>query len=231
MGTAAPKTAPIEILREPAVSLPGMAIGEEVICDYSSLRLSLKRHPLDLLRPNLKHSGAVPAERLLKLQTGNRVNVAGLVICRQRPGTASGVIFMTLEDETGIANIVVWPKMFEHYRKVVLRSRLIGVTGKVEREGLVIHVIADGLVDMSDRLMLLAEGRDLPVEHKITAQKWGTANFDAVNLGRMLAGSRRSPVPGVGPPWSGEGRADQAHTEPSDQRLSLKRSFPSHDFH
>ena len=208
-----------------------MAVGEEVICDYSSLRLSLKHHPLELLRPNLQHSGAVPAKRLLQLKTGSRVNVAGLVICRQRPGTASGVIFMTLEDETGIANIVVWPKMFERFRKVVLRSRLIGVTGKVEREGLVIHVIADGLVDMSDRLMLLAAGRELPREHKTTAQKWGTANFDAVNLGRMLAGSRRSPAPGARPLWSGEGRADQAHTEPSDQRFSLKRSFPSHDFH
>ena len=227
----APETAPIEILREPEVSLPAMAVGEEVICDYSSLRLSLKHHPLELLRPNLQHSGAVPAKRLLQLKTGSRVNVAGLVICRQRPGTASGVIFMTLEDETGIANIVVWPKMFERFRKVVLRSRLIGVTGKVEREGLVIHVIADGLVDMSDRLMLLAAGRELPREHKTTAQKWGTANFDAVNLGRMLAGSRRSPAPGARPLWSGEGRADQAHTEPSDQRFSLKRSFPSHDFH
>ena len=230
-GAAPSENTPIEILREPEVDLPAMAVGEEVICDYSSLRLSLKHHPLDLLRPNLQNSGAIPAKRLLKLQSGNRVNVAGLVICRQRPGTASGVIFMTLEDETGVANIVVWPKMFERFRKVVLRSRLIGVTGKVEREGLVIHVIADGLVDMSDRLLMLADGRELPHEHKSKAQKWGTANFNAVNLGRMLAGSRRSPMPGGRPLWSGEGRADQAHTEPSDQRLNLKRSFPSHDFH
>ena len=83
--------------------------------------------------------------------------MAGLVITRQRPGTASGVIFATLEDETGIANVIVWSKLFERYRKETLAARLLCVTGELQREGIVIHVIAKRLVDMTDRLMALME--------------------------------------------------------------------------
>lgn len=137
---------------EPAIALPPMALGEEVVEDYAATRLSLKRHPLALLRPALLRTRHVEAGRLAHVAAGTRVRVAGLVIGRQRPGTASGVIFMTLEDETGIANIVVWPRMLERYRKAVLRSRLLSVAGKVEREGLVVHVIAARLVDMTGRL-------------------------------------------------------------------------------
>ena len=146
---------PHEIGPEPEVELPAMTLGEEVINDYSSLKLTLKTHPLALLRPMLAAKRFVPNRTLERTPAGRWVRVAGLVVCRQRPGTASGVIFMTIEDESAIANIIVWPCVFERFRKVVLRGRLIGVVGKVEREGAVIHVIADRLFDYSDRLAQL----------------------------------------------------------------------------
>ncbi|MEE8334047.1 MAG: OB-fold nucleic acid binding domain-containing protein, partial [Alphaproteobacteria bacterium] len=141
---------------EPAVTLPEMAPGEAVSHDYAALRLSLKHHPLELLRDELAREGVIPAAALADTQPGRIVTVAGLAITRQRPGTASGVIFITLEDETGIANLIVWPKLFERYRKETLGARLLLVSGELQREGLVIHVIARRLRDLTDRLMALA---------------------------------------------------------------------------
>ncbi|OAN50106.1 error-prone DNA polymerase [Magnetospirillum moscoviense] len=140
--------------REPAVSLPTMGLGEEVVHDYASLRLSLKAHPLALLRPNLDSAGVRPAADLARRQ-GGRIAVAGLVLVRQRPGTASGVIFLTLEDESGIANIVVWPTMFEAARKAVLTGRLLRIDGTIQREGPVVHVVAKTILDMTGALGLL----------------------------------------------------------------------------
>ena len=149
---------------EPAVSLPLAALGEEVIDDYAALKLTLRSHPLALLRSELAAQAAVPASRLSDHPPDTYVTVAGLVICRQRPGTASGVIFATLEDEDGIANLVIWPKVFERYRKVVMRARLMLATGRLQREGLVIHVIVTRLVDLSHRLDALAEGQSRPLD-------------------------------------------------------------------
>ena len=138
---------------EPDVKFPPLSVGEDVGGDYRHLRLSLKQHPVALLRDRLgKAQGIVPNEaQLSKTRSGRRVEVAGLVLNRQQPGTASGVIFMTIEDETGIANIVVWPRVFERFRRPLLGSRLLAVEGKVERDesGFVIHVIADRLTDLS----------------------------------------------------------------------------------
>ena len=136
---------------EPAVTLPRMTLGQEVIEDYLSLRLSLRAHPLELLRPRLPES--LPHDRLAEA-TG-RVAVTGLVITRQRPGTASGVVFLTLEDETGVANIVVWKKTYETFRKAVIAGRLIRVTGRIQREGAVTHVIAERIEDISALLSSL----------------------------------------------------------------------------
>ncbi len=136
----------------PPIPLPPMALGEQVIEDYRTLRLSLKAHPMALLRTQLDAQGMVPSARLAELADGGRVEVAGLVICRQRPGTASGVIFVTLEDESGVANLVVWPRVFERYRRAALGARLLGVRGKLQRQGLVIHVIAERLYDLSHHL-------------------------------------------------------------------------------
>ncbi len=141
---------------EAPVALPEMAPGEEVAHDYAALRLSLKAHPLALLRDRLDRERVTPAARLAGMKDGARVTVCGLAIVRQRPGTASGVIFVTLEDETGIANLVVWPRVFERFRREVMGARLVRVTGRLQREGIVIHVVADRLDDLTDRLRALA---------------------------------------------------------------------------
>ncbi len=146
---------PAEVADEPAVRLPAMALGEHVIEDYATLRLSLKAHPCALLRNELAALRVTPAARLARLPNDRRLTVAGLVLVRQRPGTAKGVIFATLEDETGTANCIVWPDVFARYRRVVLTAQLLGVTGRLQREGMVIHVIADQLVDLSRYLALL----------------------------------------------------------------------------
>ena len=135
---------------EPAVRLPVAGLGEEVINDYRTVRLSLKEHPMALLRPRLHDT--VPSSALATLANDAWVTAAGVVTCRQRPGTASGVIFMTLEDETGFANIIVWPKIFERFRKAVLGGRVVAVTGRLQKEGIVIHVVANRVVDLSHRL-------------------------------------------------------------------------------
>ncbi len=141
---------------EPATDLPAMSLGEHVVEDYSSLRLSLKAHPLTFLRARLAAEGMVANARLMQIENGRRVTVAGLVLVRQRPGSARGVIFATLEDETGTANVIVWPTVFEAYRRQVLGARLLAVTGKLQREGIVIHVVAEHLVDMTARLAGIA---------------------------------------------------------------------------
>ena len=144
---------------EPAVALPAMSLGEEVTADYNHLRLSLKAHPLSLLRPRLKRERVLHNRDLAALKDGQRAKLAGIVLVRQQPGTAKGVIFMTLEDETGVANIVLWPDVFARFRREAVGSRVLGVEGKVQRDpsGYVIHVIADRLVDLSHRLAALAQ--------------------------------------------------------------------------
>jgi error-prone DNA polymerase len=137
---------------EADVALPPMPLGEHVVEDYRHLKLSLKSHPLALLRSTLQARRIVPCDDLATMRTGQRVSVAGLVTVRQRPGTASGVIFMTLEDETAVANIVVWPKIFEVFRSVVLGARLVSVTGTVQSDQGVIHVIAQRLDDLTSIL-------------------------------------------------------------------------------
>jgi error-prone DNA polymerase len=146
--------------QEPDADLPPMPPGESVVADYKALSLSLKAHPLSFLRPGLDRRGAVPAQRLGDIRDGAMVEVAGLVLVRQRPGTASGVIFATLEDETGVSNIVIWSKVFEANRKAVLASRLLAVRGRLQRQGLVIHVIAQQFTDMTPDLIRIANGHD-----------------------------------------------------------------------
>ncbi len=139
---------------EPAVTLPAMSMGQEVSEDYRHLSLSLKTHPMALLRETMAAQGIVPSGRLKELRDGARAQVAGIVLIRQQPGTASGVIFVTLEDETGVANIVVWPRIFQQFRRELLGSQLMGVTGLVQRDesGYVIHLVADRLADLSSHL-------------------------------------------------------------------------------
>ncbi len=147
-----------EIIEEPDVVLPAMHLGEEVVEDYVSMRLSLRAHPMELLRPSMPD--LLPHDKLLCTVRTGQVNICGLVITRQRPGTASGVIFLTLEDETGVSNVVVWPKIYERFRRVVMAGRLLRVTGHLQRDGIVVHLIAQDFQDMSHRLVDLGHPMD-----------------------------------------------------------------------
>ncbi len=146
---------------EPDVHLPAMPLGEQVVHDYATMRLSLKAHPVSFLRSYLDARRVVTNAQLdsESVRDGTRVNLAGLVLVRQRPGTASGVIFATLEDETGIANIIIWPKTFERYRRTVLQSRFLAVRGRVQKAEGVIHVVSDWLEDWTHELAGLADGQ------------------------------------------------------------------------
>lgn len=136
---------PNEAIREAAVELPVMADSEHVAQDYKSMALSLKAHPVSFVRKRLDKLKAVPTAALTGMRNGQRVKVAGLVLVRQRPGTAGGVCFMTIEDETSFANLVVFKNLFEEYRKELLQSRLILAEGNVQKADGVIHVVVTKL--------------------------------------------------------------------------------------
>jgi error-prone DNA polymerase len=149
---------------EEAVALPEMALPEHVVNDYQTLRLSLKAHPVSFLRQRLAQTRVLSCEDIRAQGNGHRVAVAGVVLVRQRPGSAKGVVFMTIEDETGIANIVVWPKTLERYRKVIMTARLIEVRGRIQRHEDIIHIVSAHLVDRNDWLAELADmGEVIPV--------------------------------------------------------------------
>jgi error-prone DNA polymerase len=140
---------------DPVMRLPDMPAGEEVVNDYRALSLSLKAHPVSFMREAFARDGVLASRALSATRPGRRVTVAGLVLVRQRPGSAKGVIFMTLEDETGVANIIVWKGVFETYRAVVMGARLVKVTGRLQSQNGVIHVVAEVIEDMTDALGLL----------------------------------------------------------------------------
>jgi error-prone DNA polymerase len=141
---------------EPA-QLPAMPLSEHVVNDYQTVRLSLKAHPMRFLREHYASRGFVTAADLETLRDGKRLSIAGLVLIRQRPGSAKGVVFITIEDETGIANLIVWPDVFAQQRKIVMGARLMAVHGIVQRDEEVIHVIARRLEDDTHMLRHLSE--------------------------------------------------------------------------
>jgi error-prone DNA polymerase len=146
---------------ESAPQLAPPTEGQNIAADYASVGLTLGRHPLALLRPRLQRMKHVTAAQLMQLADGDTVRAAGIVTCRQRPGTASGVVFVTLEDETGYVNVVVWNTLVEKQRRELLGARLMGVEGKLQREGEVIHLIARRLTDHTRLLgALTTESRD-----------------------------------------------------------------------
>lgn len=146
-----------EHIAEPKVTLPAMQLGEEVVEDYVATRLSLRAHPMELLRPAFP--GITPHNKLIDTAVGP-IRVCGLVITRQRPGTASGVIFLTLEDETGVSNVIVWRKVYEKFRRIVMSGRLLRISGYLQREGSVVQLIAQQIEDMSHKLSDLGHPRD-----------------------------------------------------------------------
>jgi error-prone DNA polymerase len=141
---------------EPDAHLPPMPPGAQVVEDYRHLHLSLKAHPVSFLRHHFDARGILRHEALPGLQPGRRVTIGGLVLVRQRPGTGNA-IFMTLEDETGIANTILWPRTFEAYRPIIMGSRLISVTGFLQNEKNVIHIVAEHFEDLSPLLRTLSE--------------------------------------------------------------------------
>lgn len=144
-----------DLQKEAEMRLPEMLPGEQVIEDYRALSLSLKAHPVSFLREEFMRQGVTSSRDLETAPKGRRITISGLVLVRQRPGSAKGVIFMTVEDETGVANAIIWPKIFEKYRPVVMGARLVKIRGRLQRESGVIHVVAEHLEDMTPLLGLL----------------------------------------------------------------------------
>ena len=183
---------------EQEVTLPLMPLSEHVVNDYRTLRLSLKAHPMSFLRARIAACGIAACADLKTCRDGAKVSVAGVVLVRQRPGSAQGVVFMTIEDETGIANAVIWPNVLERERKVVMGARLVVVHGRIQRHEDIIHVVAERLADRSDWLQLLTEDGE--------ALSLALAHADEVR--RPEPGSWRSSRdirPGFIPPLDGEG--------------------------
>ena len=159
-----PEPAPL-LDRAPApkaslVQLPAMPALREVLTDYSTTGLSLKQHPVAFARSQLDRMHIVPARQLQderRFPHGAWVRVAGLVLVRQRPGTASGVVFITLEDETGVANLILWSHIYERHRAVARHATLLHAEGLVQREGKVVHVLSKRLYDQTHRLQGVAQ--------------------------------------------------------------------------
>ena len=163
-GEAAGKTLPLfaaadtaEQGGEAATPLPQMPSSEHVLQDYQTTRLSLKAHPMSFLREHYASMRTLSTREASDLPNGARVQTAGIVLVRQRPGSASGVCFITIEDEAGIANLVVWPNVFERFRAVVMGARIILVKGRIQRAEGVTHLVAEQLIDRTDDLSLLSE--------------------------------------------------------------------------
>jgi error-prone DNA polymerase len=216
---------------ERAAALPKMPLPEQVVADYQTIRLSLKGHPMQFLRPIFAGEGVIPCERVCHANDRKRVRCAGVVLVRQRPGSAKGVVFMTLEDETGIANVVVWPKVMEQFRKEVMGARLLLVEGYIQSSPeQVTHLVAQRLYDRSRDLVGLANDAR---KHLVPA---GSALTDRSHeLAGLANDSRKHPVP-AGPaliePLNDDPRE---HPATPAQKIRHPRNVrilpPSRDFH
>ncbi|WP_421415613.1 error-prone DNA polymerase [Agrobacterium tumefaciens] len=163
---ASRENAVVDELSEPSVALRPMTDGGEVVQDYGHVGLTLREHPMSFLRRDLSRRRIVSCAEAVRVRDGTWLETAGLVLVRQRPGSAKGVIFMTLEDETGIANAVLWVKTFEKYRRVVLSAGMVGIYGKIQREGEVVHLVAHRLTDLSEALASVGErNHPFPLSH------------------------------------------------------------------
>jgi len=155
------KGQPSESVNEPQLTLPFLSEAAHVVEDYATTGLSLKAHPVSFVRPQLNNLKVVPTGNLSKMKNGDSIKVAGLITVRQRPGTAKGVLFVTIEDESGFANLVVWEKVFEKYRREIVQARLLMVEGKLQIEGEVIHVIANHCFNLSPLLKSMTTERNV----------------------------------------------------------------------
>ena len=142
---------------EPMVTLEPLSEGREVVEDYRTIQLSLRAHPLAFLREDLRRRGVKSAAELDQVKDGRHVEVAGVILVRQKPGSAKGVLFITIEDETGIANGILWPDRFEAQRRTVLASAMVGLRGRLQREGIVTHIIIDRVIDYTPLLRSIGD--------------------------------------------------------------------------
>ncbi|MFB2608234.1 OB-fold nucleic acid binding domain-containing protein, partial [Rhizobium phaseoli] len=143
--------------QEPEVYLRQMTEGHNVVQDYGHVGLTLRDHPITFLRRDLQKRNIVTCSEAMNARDGRWLMAAGLVLVRQMPGSAKGVMFITIEDETGPANIVVWPSLFEKRRRIVLGSSMMAINGRIQREGEVVHLVAQMLFDLSGALSGLAD--------------------------------------------------------------------------
>ena len=151
-----------ETIIEPETLITPMQPGREVVEDYRSIGLTLRQHPVAFLRQDLQNRNMVTAADLAHLKDGKRVNIAGIVLVRQKPGSAKGVMFMTIEDETGHANLIIWPDLFEKQRRLILSAGMVGCRGRLQREGEVTHIIAGELTDLSPMLRSVGSRGEFP---------------------------------------------------------------------
>lgn len=171
--------------KEEEALLPSMPLGEEVAYDYKTTTMSLKRHPVSFSRGWLTSARYAANQDLWTMTNGRPVSVAGLVLIRQRPGAAKGVIFALLEDETGIANVIIWPKVFERYRREVLSARFLGVHGILQREGDVIHVAARRLCNLTPKLAGLSDYHGEMDDGLSRADEFRRPVIEDARLGRL----------------------------------------------
>ena len=171
---------------QPPEALPRLTAGEEVVGDYQTIRLSLKGHPVAFLRERLGKAGAVTALDYQTVRENRRVCVGGVVLVRQRPGSAKGVVFLTLEDETGVINLVVWPDVFERLRPVVMGARMVLARGRVQRAEGVTHLVVEDLIDWTSMLGDLSTDRTPGSGHAPSSTGRGRHPRDV----RILPGSR-----------------------------------------
>jgi error-prone DNA polymerase len=151
---------------EPAVALKPMTGGAEVVQNYRHSGLSLRAHPIAFLRENLSRRRVVSCAEAMEARDGRILTTAGIVLVRQMPGSAKGVLFVTLEDETGVANLVIWPRLYERQRRVILGARMLGAKGRVQREGSVVHLVAQRLGNLSAELAAIgASDQAFPLPH------------------------------------------------------------------
>lgn len=182
---------PSESAAEQPINLPKMSASEHVLQDYSTTSLSLKAHPVSFVRKQLFAGGILSARELQLWPDGTLVRIAGLVLVRQRPGTASGICFITIEDETGSANLVVFQKLFEKYRKEIVRSKLLMVEGKLQREGEVTHVVVKHCYDMS---ALLTDLSTIKEDDHLLQEKGTLSSSNRNNDGVYQVKNKKSSV-------------------------------------
>lgn len=211
--TPLPLLAAIETKEDP-VHLRALTAGREVVEDYRATQLTLRQHPLTFLRDRLYQRRCVRCEDLKTIKEGTLVDVAGIILVRQRPGSAKGVLFITIEDETGVANGILWPDRFEAQRRTVMSSAMVSIRGRVQKEGIVIHVVADLVTDLT---WMLREVGEIDLPHlklpSLVARGDGATHPGAPDRGD--AG------------WKNKGRTDYHYRDRPEDVIPIR----SHDFH